>query len=125
MQRLRTRTALVIALVGFSLGLLITSALAQSSSPSTNVSTTATTNTVTTGVSKRSETCTAVRKRLADAPQILTRIETNIDRLRSQLDTVRLAVRRASLESRIVRLEVLRSELIQKITSARRACATV
>ena len=116
MKRLGFRTAVAMVVVALTLGLLVTPALARSSSGTT---------TPTTNASKRSEACSAVRKRLADAPQILSRIEANLNRLNLELDNARLPARRAVLVARIDRLEVLRADLARKIADARRACGTV
>lgn len=96
---------MVITALGLTLGLVATPAVAQSSSDA--------------------RTCSAVRQRLARAPRILARIETNLDRLDARLDNTRLPTRRAPLENRIERLEALRTELAQKIADARRACGSV
>ena len=114
MKYFGTRLATGLAVMGLAGTLFAAPALAQSS-PGAQTTTT-------TSLTKRSAACTAVRQRLADSPQIFTRIDTNLDRLNAELDKVRLPARRAALEVRIERLEALRTDLAQKIADARRAC---
>lgn len=121
MKHVGTRLATGLAVVSLAGAMFAAPVLAQSN-PGSKPTTTTTT---TTSASKRSETCSAVRRRLADAPQILTRIEANLDQLNAQLDNARLPARRVALQDRIERLEALRSELAAKVADARRACGTV
>src|SRR5688572_18543345 len=104
-SRLPARLLMGFAAFGLTLGLLASPVLAQSSPGS---------NTTSTTIATRRSGCTAVRQRLADAPPIFTRIDAHLDRLRTQFDNARLPVRRASLETRIERLEALRTALAEK-----------
>jgi len=115
-SRLPARFVMGTAALGLTLGLLASPVLAQSSPGS---------NTTSTTIAAKRSGCTAVRQRLAEAPPILTRIDAHLDRLRAQLDNARLPARRASLATRIERLEALRTALAEKIAEARRKCATV
>lgn len=126
MKHVGTRLATGLALVSLAGAMFAAPVLAQSNPGSKpTLSTTLSTTTTTTSASKRSETCSAVRRRLADAPQILSRIEANLDQLNAELDNARLPARRVALQDRIERLEALRSELAAKVADARRACGTV
>jgi hypothetical protein len=123
MKDLARRGATGLVVVGLALILLITPALAQSTATTTTGKTTTTTTNP--SASRRSETCKALRKRLVGVPKVLTRIETNLDRLGTKIDKVRLAPRRTALEARVERLERLQAAINRKIADAERACGTV